>query len=230
MSDRADTLKTAFHDLDAERARAWPAAQFAANVMQRRTLVERFDPSRAVQVGDRLDGVTFVAPGGAPLSLDTLVADGLAVLIFFRFATCPADAIALPHYDRFLRPALERAGIPLVAISPQLPERLTATVEAHALKLTVASDPGNRLAEQLGITFAPDRTPSPPPADWIGAVTGTGTWDLPMPTVLIVDRTRVVRFVVISPDWLDCPDASAILQAVNAVRADRISIGARDAA
>lgn len=217
MSDGDETLKAAFQALEAERERTWPAAQLAANRAQRRTLRERFDPVRAVRPGDRLHDATLLDLDGQPLTLDTIVADGPAVLLFFRFAACPADGLALPHYDRQLRPALAAWGVPIVAISPQVPAKLRAICEAHALGLTIASDPDNDLARRLGIVFTPDDTPAVPPADWTGATTGTGTWELPMPTVLVVDADRVVRFVAVSPDWLDRPEASVIVAAARAV-------------
>lgn len=219
-----ETLHAAFQALHTTRAANWPPAQLAANVAQRRTLVERFDPAKAVKLGDRLDDATLTGIDGATLTLDGLVRDGLAVLLVFRFATCPADGLALPHYDRHLRPALERLGVPLVATSPQVPDKLR-TIRDVAPGLTVASDPDNAFARRLGIVFVPDDTPATPPTDWIGATTGTGTWELPMPTVLVVDSDRVVRFVHVSPDWLDRPEADDILAAVTAIQ-----IPARDAA
>lgn len=120
----------------------------------------------------------------------------------------------MPHYDRTLVPALERDGVSLVAICPQLPDRLAAIVTRHDLRLAVASDPDNRLARRLGLVFTPDETPSPPPAGWIGEVTGTGSWELPLTSILVVDRDHVARFVAIDPDWLDRIEAADILAAV----------------
>jgi hypothetical protein len=50
----------------------------------------------------------------------------------------------------------------------------------------------------------------------IGDVTGTGTWELPKPTVLVIGTDRVVRFVDVSPDWLVRTEAGPILEAVRA--------------
>ena len=230
MADNDDTLRAAFAALESERARTWPSAQLAANTAQRRALVERLDGARTVEVGDTLDDVKLIDLDGAPVPLATLIANGLAVLLFFRFATCGANAIALPHYDRTLRPALARIGVPVVAISPQISDKLAAIVENHRLTIEVLSDPSNRLARRLGITFVPDDRPSPPPTDWIGAVTGTDSWELPMPTIVVVDATGEVRFVAISPDWLDRPEAATIVKSVAAIQAGDAAVLAREAA
>jgi peroxiredoxin len=48
----------------------------------------------------------------------------------------------------------------------------------------------------------------------MGQVTGTGAWELPMPTVVLVDRDRTVRFADVSPDWLVRTEAETILASV----------------
>jgi peroxiredoxin len=51
----------------------------------------------------------------------------------------------------------------------------------------------------------------------MGAVIGTGTWELPMPAAIVIGQDRVVRFAAVSPDWLVRTEADEILAAVRAV-------------
>jgi len=212
-----ESLAAHFEALHAERVASWTPEALAGNIAQRRDLLARFDPAATAQVGDRLAPAALIDSAGGTLSLEALTAEGPAVLIFFRYAGCPACNIALPYYDRQLRPALDAAGIPLVAISPQLPERLAEIRTRHALGFPVASDPGNRLAKRLGITFVPGLTPDPPPPGWIGEITGTGSWDLPQPTVVILDQDRTIRFIDVRPDWLARTEAPEILAALERI-------------
>jgi peroxiredoxin len=214
----AGPLAIRFAALQQERERSWTPDQLTRNAAQRRGLVNRFDAEKTVRPGDRLAPFELHDTTGDTIRLDDLVLAGPAVLIFFRYSDCPACNIALPLYDSGLGPALAAAGVALVAISPQVPERLAAIKARHGLGLTIATDPDNRLARRLGITFVPDDRPVPPPAGWIGEITGTGSWELPQPTVLIVDEEHIVRFVAVSPDWLDRPEASTILAALDGVR------------
>lgn len=206
-----DSLKAQFATLQAERERSWSPAQLAGNARQREQLVERFDPALIAQPGDVLPPLDLVDVEGGPISLDDLTAHSPAVLVFFRFAGCPACNLALPHYNRALFPTLRDRGIPLVAISPQVPDRLRDIKDRHALALRVASDPDNGLARELGVSFEPDDRPSPPPAGYIGDVTGTGTWELPQPTVLAIGPGRTVIGLIVSPDWLERPEVEEIL-------------------
>lgn len=221
MPDTSDSLAAQFATLQAERERSWPPERLAANIGERRALVAAFDPATVVKPGDRVAPFTLVESGGAALTLDDLVASGPAVLVFFRFAGCPACNLALPYYDRALRPALEAAGGRLVAVSPHRPDTgLGAIGTRHALGFPVAWDQGNTLARRFGLAFAIGEVPAGQPTPgWIGELTGLGTAELPQPAVILIDTDRTVRYAAVSPDWLVRPEADAILAAVNRLEA-----------
>ena len=199
-----ESLNKLLSELHAERVRTWDPAKLQINVDQRRELVEAFDPANVIQAGDTLPDFTLLNVEGGKITRESLLANGPAVLIFFRFAGCPACNIVLPYYQRNLWPELKAAGIRLVAISPQVPERLVEIKQRHDVGFTVASDPGNALARAIGITYeanAASRSGGEGPG-WIGEVVGTGTWELPQPAVLVIDQDGIVTFADISPDWL----------------------------
>lgn len=211
-----ESLTQHFAALHAERVRTWDPAKLAKNVDQRRQLVDTFDPTKAVKAGDAVAPFELVDSDGHTLTLDGLLADGPAALIFFRYAGCPACNLALPYYNRQLWPALQAAGIPLVAISPHLPEQgLGEIKQRHGLGFTVAADRDNALGRAFGITFARGEVPEGQPTPgWIGELTGTGTAEFPQPAVIVIDSDRTVRFASISPDWLVRTEAPEILEAV----------------
>lgn len=211
------SLKDRLADLHAERVRTWEPAALKINVDQRQTLVETADPSRWVKVGDRLEPFVLQDVEGGELALETLLQRGPAVLVFFRFAGCPACNIALPYYDEALAPGLRDLGATLVAVSPQVPERLIEIRGRHNLTFKVASDIGNALGRQFGILYTADQASQAAQrakGGFIGDTTGTGTWELPQPAVVVIDHERVVRFVDVSPDWLVRTEADPVLQAV----------------
>jgi peroxiredoxin len=170
---------------------------------------------------------------GKVIEFDELLARGPVVIIFFRFAGCPACNIALPYYQRALWPTLREWGVTLLALSPQIPDKLAAIKEKHGLELLVGSDLRNELGRRLGILYTYDE-PSQQAAlsrnSPIGDVTGTGTWELPKPAALVVGRDRVVRFIEVSPDWLVRTEAGPIIEAVRALRAPSASSNRSQAA
>jgi peroxiredoxin len=204
-------------DLHAERVRTWDPAVLKINVDQRRTLVEAADPAAWVKVGDPVDPFVLKDVEGGDLTLESLTARGPVVLVFFRFAGCPACNIALPYYDKALAPALRDVGATPVAVSPQVPERLVEIRQRHDLSFKVASDIGNELGRRFGILYTADEASQAAQrakGGFIGDTTGTGTWELPQPAVVVIGHDRIVRFVDVSPDWLVRTAADPVIAAV----------------
>ncbi|MET0375805.1 MAG: peroxiredoxin-like family protein [Rhizorhabdus sp.] len=222
----SDSLTAKFEALHAERERTWDPEKLQRNVETREALVAAFDPTKVVQVGTVVEPFALELSTGDRVDLDDLTVNGPVALIFFRFAGCPACNIALPHYDQALRPALEAAGISIVAVSPHLPEKgLDDIRRRHDLKFAVASDRDNKLGRRFGLTFVPHDDPAIPEGDpnWIGALTGTGSWELPQPAIVLIDPDRVVRYVDVSPDWLVRTEAEDVLAWLRNARVAAIS-------
>lgn len=214
------SLRDLLADLHAERVRTWDPEQLRLNVDQRRELVEAADPASWIGVGDALPRFELEEVDDERLTLEALTATGPAVLIFFRFAGCPACNIALPYYERELAAGLRGLGASLVAVSPQVPERLGEIKHRHGLSFRVATDRGNALGNRLGILYvanAANQRASRLKGSFIGDTTGTGTWELPQPAVVVIGRDRRAAFVDVSPDWLARTEAATILEAVRAL-------------
>ncbi len=204
-------------DLHAERLRTWDPAALKINIDQRRTLVETANPSAWVEAGDAVEPFVLQDVEGGQLTLEALTAKGPVVLIFFRFAGCPACNIALPYYDKVLAPALRDVGATLVAVSPQVPERLIEIRQRYGLSFKVASDIGNDLGHRFGVLYTADQASQDAQrakGAFIGDTTGTGTWELPQPAVVVIGHDRIVRFADVSPDWLVRTEADPIIAAV----------------
>jgi len=211
-TSRPTPLGQLYAELQAERERTWSPEQLERNASQRRSLVARFDPAAYLQPGDTVAPFTLIDQEGHALTRDELLAHGPAVLVFFRFAGCPACNLALPTYNRTLWPALKAAGIPLVAVSAQNPVD-RGIIDRHGLTFPVTADPDYALGRALGITFLPDDQPAVKPGDnWIGATLGTNSYEIDQPAVLILNGDATVRQLIVSPDWLVRPESEEILE------------------
>ncbi|MFD2645450.1 peroxiredoxin-like family protein [Pseudomonas japonica] len=224
----SESLNYLLAELHAERQRTWAPQALQVNIEQRQRLVAEADPQRFIKAGDIVEPFALLKVEGGSLDLDQLLSKGPAVLVFFRFAGCPACNIALPYYERNLQPALRRRGVPLVAISPQVPERLVEIKDKHQLTLQVASDKDNALGRRFGVLYSFDeasRQAALAKGSSIGEITGTGTWELPQPTVVVIGRDRRVHFAEVSPDWLVRSEAQPIIDAVDsALDADSLLV------
>ncbi|TBU73522.1 peroxiredoxin-like family protein [Phytopseudomonas daroniae] len=214
----SESLNGLLAELHAERVRTWAPEALKVNIDQRQKLVDEARHETFVKAGDSVAPFELLKVEGGTLSLEQLVANGPAVLVFFRFAGCPACNIAIPYYERNLQPALRERGVPLLAVSPQVPERLVEIKDRHNLSLQVASDRDNALARRFGVLYEFDqasRQASLAKGPGIGEVTGTGTWELPQPTVVVIGSDRRVHFAEVSPDWLVRSEAQPIIDAVD---------------
>lgn len=210
-ADRVNALLAALH---AHRVATFRPEDLAVNVNQRQFLVDHADREKSIRKGDVVTPFTLPEVGGGHVVLDELLAQGPVVLVFFRFAGCPACNIALPYYQRALYPDLRKLGATLVAISPQVPERLVDIKTRHELDFLVASDIDNVLGKRFGIVFTADeasQAAARAKGTDLGQVTGTGTWELPMPAAIVIGQDRIVQFAAVSPDWLVRSEADEIL-------------------
>jgi peroxiredoxin len=191
------------------------AAVFGAEQQRWRELGE---PAGIVRAGDTIADFALPDPTGAPVSLEELLADGPAVIVFYRGGWCPYCNIALRTYQTELLPNLGQYGARLVAISPQRPDQSLSTKEKAELSFTVLSDPGAEVARGLGIVFTPtEDVLSTQRKLGVDLAQVNETVDLPMPTVLVVDSGRIVRFADTHADYTARTEVSEIIAALDAL-------------
>jgi peroxiredoxin len=213
-------IKSALDGLQAERDASWPTDQLDAHVRLRAGLDAAADRTRFVRPGDRVPDVRLAMTDGTTATLVELAADAPIVVLLFRFEGCPACNTALHAYQQSLVPGVVARGSRVVAISPQVADRLSPIVDRHALEITVASCAGSDLLDHWGVGFSPsdsDRETSLQAGHDMGQVLGTGSWELPYPTALIIDRDGIVRFADIHPDWMVRTESAVLLAELDQV-------------
>ncbi|WP_181775161.1 peroxiredoxin-like family protein [Amycolatopsis pittospori] len=167
----------------------------------------------AAKPGTAMPDLALPDASGAKVS----VADGPAVVVFYRGAWCPYCNLALRAYQQEVLPELGKLGAKLVAISPQLPD---GSLSTNDLAFTVLSDVDNELGRALGITFRLSPETKPAFDTLIGDVekiNGAQEWELPYPTVLVVDGDGVIRFIDVHPDYTTRTAPADVLAAVKAL-------------
>ena len=91
--------------------------------------------------------------------------------------------------------------------------------DRNKLSYTVVSDPGSKLAGQLGILTAPTDDAAAAQAKLgldLKDVNADGTPTLPMPTVVVVDATGIIRWIDVHPNYSTRSEPADILAAVGA--------------
>jgi peroxiredoxin len=212
------TIREQSEQVKGAAAKQLPTDVIAVFDQSIREFLARGIPSDAIKTGDRLDSFSLDDASGAPVSLDQILQAGPAVIVFYRGGWCPYCNVALRTYQSELLPQLRQFGARLVAISPQSPDESLSTVEKAALEFTVLSDPGSRVAQRIGIAFQQSDEVLAAQRKLgldLANVNAEGSTLLPRPTVLIVDKDRVVRFVDVQPDYTARTEVADIIAALN---------------
>jgi peroxiredoxin len=175
-------------------------------------------------VGDRAPGFTLPDAVGRPVSLADLLADGPAVVTFYRGEWCPYCNLQVHALEAAL-PAIRELGASLVAISPQAADHSLSLTEKHALAFPVLSDLDQEVirAYRVQFTLAGDLEDllvhvfQNDPADQ----NADRSRSLPVPAVFVIDQRSTVSAAFVSADWRVRAEPADILAALQALRPER---------
>jgi peroxiredoxin len=206
------TLNTRLTETKDGLAEIAPPELFGVFSAEQARLEKTTDPASTVQVGDTVPAFALPDATGKVVELT-----GPAVVVFYRGAWCPYCNVALAAYQQEVLPTLTERGIPLLAISPQGPDGSLTIAEKNELAFPVLTDEGGVYAQSLGIAFAlADDVKEAQVAfgNDFTSINAGGEWELPMPTVLVLDADRTVVFADVHPDYTTRTEPAAILDAV----------------
>lgn len=156
----------------------------------------------ALTEGDAAPDFMLPDADGQTVALDSLLADGPVVLVWYRGGWCPYCNLQL-HAMQEALPQIEAAGGQLVAISPELPGKAVSTRERHNLSFEVLSDTGLAVARQYGLVYRlPERTID----QFKGRIdmaeyNATDSWELPLAATYVVDRDGIIRYAFVDADY-----------------------------
>jgi peroxiredoxin len=163
---------------------------------------------RLVKPGARLPSVPLLEADLGVIHLDRLRMTGPIVLVFFRYASSEPCNRALATYQERLAPALADTDAHLVAVSPQIPQRLTEIKRRHDLTYFVAADVRHTLIDAFNLGF------HEPGADVVLGARGSV---LPFPAVVIADRAGTIRFADVRPDGAGYPEPARIIEVLHTI-------------
>jgi peroxiredoxin len=212
-SSIADQVKEQFATMSAHL----PPAVLDVFAREASTLSASGLPAGIATPGTTMPDGALLDVNARPTTLTETRHDKSAVVVFYRGAWCPFCNIALHTYQAQLAPKLAERGIALIAISPQKPDGSLSVQEKNGLTFAVLSDPGNQIANKLGIITAPDEDVRGAQAELgldLSQVNADGTYNLPMPTVVLVDATGTIRWIDVHPNYTERTEVPAILDAI----------------
>lgn len=176
-----------------------------------------------IKVGDTLPPFELTTASGEPFSSSEALAEGPLVLSYYRGVWCPYCNMEL-HALEEARGDIEAEGATLVAVSPQTPANSKKSQSQNKLGFPILVDTDNAYARQLGIVFKlPEYLIEV--YKTLGATldtfNGNESWELPMPTRLIIAQDGRVAYADINPDYTRRPDPSELIPVLRELRSQK---------
>lgn len=155
---------------------------------------------------------------GETLSLRTEVAKQPAILIFYRGGWCPYCSRHLADLHK-IEDELYEIGYQILAISPDKPEKLKATLQNIELNYTLLSDSPMTASKAFGLAFKVDQETVDRYKSIGLDLEGDSGHDhhlLPAPAVFIVNTDGIVKFNYVNPNYKERVNGEVLLTAAKA--------------
>lgn len=156
---------------------------------------EKAEDISPILIGETIPEATLLNSDGTEVDLKNIIKEKPTVLVFYRGGWCPYCNNQLSGLAEIEKNILE-LGYQIVAISPDNFKTLKNADEK--LNFSLLSDVNADFIQAIGIGFeTPDGA-----KDYIFRKTNTeATEVLPVPTVLVLDKSGKVLFEYINPDY-----------------------------
>jgi peroxiredoxin len=184
------------------------------------TLAQAQTDSTPLKVGDAIPDVTLRTEENREVNLRDLISEKPTVLIFYRGGWCP---FCNRHLQSLvgIEDDLKKAGVQLLAISMDQPEKLKATPDREKLGYRLLSDSDAKAATAFGIAYKVDKATLENLTAYgvdLEAASGNDHHILPYPAVFISDGTGKIRFAHVNPDYRVRLEPAKILEAAQAAK------------
>lgn len=175
-----------------------------ANGESRTTIADSADEVHPLLVGQSVPAVNLWTGSGKPIAVSKLVAAKPTVLIFYRGGWCPFCNHQLAELQS-IEAELTQLGYQILAVSPELPDKLKQMQSERNLSYQLLSDFRIEAARAFGLAFRVDNSITALVKTRYGAdlqrFEGEQQANLPVPAVYIIDQQGVIQFSYINPNY-----------------------------
>ncbi|HEY1535677.1 MAG TPA: peroxiredoxin-like family protein [Polyangiaceae bacterium] len=210
------SLKDTITAFTANMAKHAPPQVIATLGAEIEKLVESGIASNALKSGQKAPDFSLPDTHEKTVSLSSLLANGPAVVTFYRGGWCPFCDLQLRTYQSVL-PEIHRLGAELVAISAQTADYALSDVEKKQLTFPVLHDAHNRVSREYGLVFTLSEVMKQLQTSFgnpIPKFNGDDSWELNMPGTFVIDRAGIVQLGHVDPNYMVRLEPAALLDAL----------------
>lgn len=176
---------------------------------------------KAIKTGDKAPDFSLKNPAGEEISLKALLTKGPVVLTWYRGGWCPYCNITLAAYQKLL-PDFEKAGASIIALTPELPDKVAETTKKTGVGFEVLTDLNHQVARSYGLVF--ELTPK------VSAIykerfdllayngKDAGDASLPLAATYVIGTDGVVRYAFVRADYRKRAEPSDVLKVVQGLK------------
>lgn len=189
-----------------------------APFLQAQNYAETADKVTPLLISSEIPDVSLKNIEGETVNLRSKVYEQPTVLVFYRGGWCPYCNRHLAELKQ-IEEDLYEIGYQILAISPDRPEKLKATLNENELDYTLLSDSPMNVTKAFGLAFKVDsKTVERYKSLGIDLEADSG-YDhhlLPAPAVYIVNTEGIVRFNYVNPNYRERINGDVLLSAAKA--------------
>ncbi|WP_083698155.1 peroxiredoxin-like family protein [Shewanella sp. UCD-KL21] len=169
--------------------------------------------------GQQIPSVDLKDVAGNKVNLQTLTAAKPTIFFFYRGGWCPFCNVQMGQL-KAIEPKLIEMGFQLVGISPDSPAKLKASMNDNKLGYLLLSDENMTASQAFGIAFYTSEKVTSMYRAKLSVENSLWTTPegeqrlvLPVPAVYVADKTGLVHFQYINPNYKVRPAPELILTA-----------------
>jgi peroxiredoxin len=187
-------------------------------------LIESEAAQRAKKAGDVAPSFSLKDSEGSTIGSASLLKRGPVVLSFYRGVWCPYCNMELQALEA-AKPAFDKYGASLVAISPQTAPNSRKSVRQNKLSFPILSDVKGKVSEAFGLRFRlPDYLVDlyKQLKNDLPTFNDDPSWTLPMPARYVIGHGGTILYSEVNPDYTRRPqpeDMIPVLQRAATVKA-----------
>jgi peroxiredoxin len=165
-------------------------------------------------IGERIPDITLSDVSGKKLNLLEVATQKPSVIVFYRGGWCPYCNLHLSELQT-IEPDIIKAGYQIIAISPDSPESLQASISKNKLNYLLLSDNQTEASRGFGLAFqAPERY-----AEMLSKASAEQNKNvLPVPAVFVINPAGEILFEHINPDYKKRLKGSLLLAVLKELR------------
>lgn len=176
---------------------------------------------KVIKVGDSLPLIELDNQKGECIHCTELLEEGPLVITFYRGFWCTFCNLDLANLNHYV-PKFKELGANMMTISPELPQYSKKIIATQKLNFDILHDPGNKVAESLGLKFYLDDPVKTLYRDKFNTnlkqYHGDDEWSLPIPARFLVGQDRKVLYAESTPNYMFRPDPDDIVEILESLQ------------